>query len=72
MMMAMPNTEHPLHVMFPPPRRGRAREGVETVHSMRKDFTPILAFPLAGGRNQFGAHELEQAIARNVTEILEA
>jgi hypothetical protein len=39
---------------------------------MRKGFTPILTFPLAGGRNRFGVRELEQTIAQNVAEILEA
>jgi len=33
----------------PPPCRGRAREGVETPHPLNS--TPILAFPLQGGRN---------------------
>ncbi|NOT98215.1 MAG: efflux RND transporter periplasmic adaptor subunit [Sideroxydans sp.] len=35
----------------PPPCRGRAREGVETFD--RLNSTPILTFPLQGGRNWF-------------------
>ncbi len=51
------NTNNPTAIISPPPCRGRAREGVETLLSRRS--TPILTFPLQGGRNnrapsQFG------------------
>ena len=45
----------------PPPCRGRAREGVETPPSHCS--TPILTFPLQGGRNGYGDSSLVDAIA---------
>ncbi len=40
--------------LFPPPSRGRAREGVETL--LPHCSTPILTFPLQGGRDARQAH----------------
>jgi tetratricopeptide (TPR) repeat protein len=50
------NRDNSLGHLSPPPFRGRAREGVEMLEF--NDSTPILTFPLQGGRNWFGANEL--------------
>jgi hypothetical protein len=44
------------YITFPPPCRGRAREGVEV--SKLNCATPILTFPLSGGRNEFDFKEV--------------
>jgi hypothetical protein len=50
------NPDSSLANLPPPPCRGRVGVGVELwlIH----DSTPILAFPLQGGRNGLGTHEL--------------
>ncbi len=55
---------------FPPPCRGRAREGVETLSS--QESTPIPAFPLHGGRSEFcsnGLSGLNEFLAINQFSI---
>ncbi len=49
---------------FPPPCRGRAGEGVETFHCS----TPILTFPLQGGRNGDVPSELTDATHTQLPE----
>jgi uncharacterized short protein YbdD (DUF466 family) len=44
------NQNRPLGTTFPPPCRGRDREGVEIPEL--HDSTPILTFPLQGGRDK--------------------
>ena len=50
---------------FPPPCRGRAREGVEVIlfHDI-KPTTPILTFPLQGGRDWFAARRRRTSFTR--------
>ena len=55
---------------FPPPGRGRAREGVETLSP--SSSTPIPAFPLQGGRSEFevsGSSGLNEFLAINQFSI---
>ena len=53
----------------PSPCRGKAREGVETLAP--HDYTPILTFPLQGGRNKrsFGLKVLLQCCWKLVRQL---
>jgi hypothetical protein len=57
------NSQYP----SPPPYRGRAREGVEKWTLLNS--TPILTFPLQGGRNWFGADPRSQIKVYGLTPL---